>query len=165
MNQLLISLPEIKLVGITTRTSNKLLFEGDPETNQVAETVKNYFHNDLAKKIPNRNKIGTTYCAYTDYESDHTGEFTYLIGESVSSFDGISDEFTCLTIPAASYIQLTNGPAPMPKVCIDMWEKIWRSTPEELGGTRAYTTDFEIYDDRSLDHMNVTLDLCIAIKS
>ena len=51
----------------------------------------------------------------------------------------------------------------MPQVCIDLWQKVWCITPDELGGTRAYITDFERYDERAQDSNNTILDLCIGI--
>jgi predicted transcriptional regulator YdeE len=157
-------LPEIKLVGITVRTNNTHLFEADPSTNKIALTVQKYFHGGMPNQITHRKKPGTTYCAYTDYESDFNGDFTYFIGEEVSSFDEVPEGFTTLTIPSQTYEKFTNGPAPMPKACIDIWQRVWQLSPEELGGERAYTTDFELYDERAADHQNVVLDLFIGVK-
>ena len=47
-------LAEIKLVGITARTNNAHIFEGDPSTNIIAVTVQKYFYNGLAEKINGR---------------------------------------------------------------------------------------------------------------
>jgi predicted transcriptional regulator YdeE len=45
------SLSEIKLVGITARTSNSL--EANPETAKISLTIGNYFENNLSQKIAN----------------------------------------------------------------------------------------------------------------
>lgn len=160
----IITRPEIKLVGITTRTNNVQIFESDPATNKIAETVQKYFHGGLNDRIPNRKNPGTTYCVYTEYESDHTGDYTYLIGEEVTSFENVSEEFVHMTLPAQTYAKFTNGPGPMPDVSINAWKKIWTMTPEEFGGERAYTADFEVYDARAADHSNVIFDLYIGLK-
>jgi predicted transcriptional regulator YdeE len=164
MNSLMTTLSEIKLVGITCRTNNKHLFESDPATNKVALTVQNYFHNGLSAKILHRKMPNTTYCAYTNYESDFNGDFTYFIGEEVTSFEGASPEFETLLIPAQTYAKFTNGPAPMPAVCIELWQKIWTTSASELGEERSYVTDFELYDERSCDHQNTILDIYIGVK-
>lgn len=163
MQKTLIKLPEIRLVGITCRTNNARIFEADPSTNPIAATVQKYFYNKLSEKIPGRNKPGTTYCAYTNYESDHTGDYTYFIGETVNSFEAIPPEFETLIIPPQNYSKFTNHPGPMPEVCINMWKKIWNMPTQELG-SRNYIADFEIYDERSHDHQNVTLDIYIGVK-
>ena len=52
----------------------------------------------------------------------------------------------------------------MPKVCIDMWQNIWKMNEHDLGGERSYIADFEVYDERSHDHNNVILDIYIGIR-
>lgn len=163
MQKITTELPAIKLIGITTRTNNKHLFETDPSTNKVAQTVQKYFHGAMPDKIPQRKTPNVTYCVYTDYESDHNGDFTYFIGEEVDSFEHMPEGFTALTIPSQTYAKFTNGPGPMPMVCIDMWQKIWAMDKTELGGIRGYRADFELYDERASDHNNVTLDIFIGV--
>ncbi|MDP1724140.1 MAG: GyrI-like domain-containing protein [Alphaproteobacteria bacterium] len=165
MQKITIFLPEIKLVGITTRTNNKAMFERDPSINKIAALVQKYFHNGLSTKITNRQKPNTTYCAYTDYESDHHDDFTYFIGEEVSSFDNLPKEFTALTIPTQNYAKFTKGPGPMPDICIDLWQNIWQMNPKDFGAPRSYQTDFEIYDERALDHQHVVFDIFIGIDA
>jgi predicted transcriptional regulator YdeE len=164
MSGITVTLPEIKLVGITCRTNNKHLFESDPGTNKVAQTVQQYFHKGLSAKISHKKTPGTTYCAYTNYENDLNGDFTYFIGETVTSFEGVSSEFETLIIPPQTYAKFTNSPGPMPAVCIELWQTIWKTSSSELGGERSYITDFELYNERSSDHQNTILDIYIGIK-
>ena len=153
---------EIKLVGITARTNNAN--EADPSTAKITTTVQKYFHTDLPSKITNRKTPNTTYCVYTDYESDLNGDYTYFIGEEVTSFERIPETLETLTIPAQKYVKITNGPDKMPEICIQTWHSIWEMTEAELGGERAYIADFEVYDERAQDHSNVILDIYIGIK-
>ncbi len=155
-------LPEIKLIGKTVRTSNKA--EENFETGKLFPCVRDYFHQDVASSIANRKKPGTTYCVYADYESDHNGEYTYLIGEEVSSFDSIPDGLEKYIIQPQTYTKFTNGPAPMPQAVKEPWHKIWAMSNDELGGERRYHADFEIYDERAADHENIVLDIYIGVK-
>lgn len=164
MRKTMRTLGELRLVGITTRTNNVQIFEEDPSTNKIAALVQQYFHNGMAEKISNRKNPGTTFCVYTHYESDVNGDYTYFIGEEVSGMDPISDGFEILTIPIQNYAKFTNEPGAMPGVCINMWKDIWKMNAAALGGERAYVADFEVYDERSADHNNVTLDIYIGIK-
>lgn len=164
MKKIITNREEIKLIGITARTNNTHMFEADIATNAIAATVHRYMHQNLAEQIPNRKNPGAIFCVYTNYESDFTGEYTYFIGEEVTSFAGVNEDFTTITIPAQKYCKFTNQPGPMPNVCIDMWKAIWRMSPADLGGSRAYIADFEIYDERSSDHNNATFDIYIGIK-
>lgn len=163
MQQSSITLPEIKLVGIGVSTSYSQ--EMDKMKGNIFPCVQRYFHGTLFEKIPNRKKPGTTFCAYTDYESDHKGAYTYFIGEEVESFDApLPEGFQKLTIPEQHYVKFTTTPAPMPEVLTNAWEEIWKISPRELGGMRRYSTDFEIYDERARDHQNIVLDVCVAIQ-
>ncbi|MGR3951815.1 MAG: GyrI-like domain-containing protein [Chlamydia sp.] len=155
---------ELKLVGITTRTSNAQLFENGSATNPITNTIQKYFQENLPEKIKNRKNPGTTLCVYTDYESDFQGAYTYFIGAAVICFDDVDKEFETLTIPAQNYAKFTNQPGPMPHVCVDMWKKIWNIDEGALGGKRAYIADFEMYDERSADFNNAVLDIYIGIK-
>ena len=156
-----IQLSEITLVGITARTNN--LLEMEPSTAKIGQTVQKYFHDGLASQIPNRTLPNTTYCAYADYESDFNGNYTYFIGEKVSSLDNLPEGFVALTIPAQDYIKFTNGPDPMPAVCIDIWKQVWAD--KYLDNKRNYIADFEIYDERATDHSKVVLDIYIGVQS
>lgn len=164
MQKTVSALEEIKLVGIKTRTNNKQIFEQNTATNKIAETVAKYFHNGLAEKIQHRKNPGTTFCVYAEYESDVNGDYTYFIGEEVTSFDDLPPGFEKLIIPAQAYAKFTNQAGPMPDVCIDMWKKIWNMNDAELGGKRAYIADFEIYDARSADHNDAVLDIYIGVN-
>jgi predicted transcriptional regulator YdeE len=157
-------LAEKRLVGITTRTNNADIFEEDPSINKIAATVQKYFYSGLAEKIVARKNPGTTFCIYTNYESDFSGDYTYFIGEEVSSFEEVGEGFETLTIPMQNYVKFTSQPGPMPSVCINMWQNIWKMSSSDLGGDRNYVADFEVYDERSVDHNNVTLDIYIGIR-
>lgn len=76
----------------------------------------------------------------------------------------IAHNLCLLPIPSQKYVKFTNEPGPMPKVCIDMWQKIWAMDENQLGGIRAYQADFEVYDARCSDSNNAILDIYIGIK-
>ena len=153
---------EKKIVGIKTRTNNRL--EINSLEGKIFPIVKQYFHQNVAARIPNRTHPGTTFCIYTDYESDHQGDYSYFIGEEVDSFDDVPADLETLIVPAQKYIKFTNGPGSMPDVVRKPWQQIWQMAPAELGGIRSYIADFEIYDERSRDHQNIILDIYIGIQ-
>lgn len=157
------SLPELKLIGLTCRT--RLKFEMNPSDAKIPGILQQYFGNQSQKKIPNRLKPEITYCVYTNYESDYTGEYDYFVGEVVSSLDQVPEGFSKLTIPAQRYAKFTTASGTMPQVCIQAWQEIWDSTPRTLGGERNYLADFEVYDERAADPTNTTLDIYIGINT
>ncbi|MFN7096434.1 MAG: GyrI-like domain-containing protein [Gammaproteobacteria bacterium] len=164
MKKTSLRLDEIKLIGITVRTNNEAEF--GKLTGKIFPCVQQYFQQQLFNKISNRKNPGTTYCAYTDYESDHTGDYTYFIGETVNSFENVPAELTTLTIPAQNYAKFTTNPGSMPEVLMNAWQYIWEtSTTQTLGGSRRYETDFEVYDERAADQQNMVLDIFIGINT
>lgn len=163
MKKTQITLPEKKLIGIQVRTNNKI--EIDPMTGKIFPIVQRFFQEKLFEKIPNRTKPGTTFCCYTDYESDHNGDYTYFIGEEVNSISEVPNDFETLRIPAQTYAKFTTEPAPMPDVVRNAWFSIWKMTDSDFGGKRRFATDFEIYDERASDHQNIVMDLYIGIDA
>ena len=162
MQKTVTELPEIKLLGILCRTNNTA--EMNISSAKIAPTIQKYFRQALGEVIPNRKNPGTTYCVYTDYESDFTGDYTYFIGEEVK-FEGDSMEgFSSIIIPAQNYAKFTSKPGIMPEVCIDVWQNIWKMKSGELGGKRAYLADFEVYDKRALDPSKTVLDIYVGVK-
>jgi predicted transcriptional regulator YdeE len=162
MQKVMIQLPEIKLIGISVRTNN--LTELNSTTAKISPTIQKYFHHDLFNKTMHRKKPGTTYCVYTNYESDFKGDYTFFIGEEVTAFESVTLPFERLVIPQQNYAKFTNGPNKLPDVCIQAWQQIWTMPVASLGGERSYIADFEVYDERSHDPQNVTLDIYIGIK-
>lgn len=162
MQKTVTELPEIKLLGILCRTNNTA--EINISSAKIAPTIQKYFRQALGEEIPNRKNPGTTYCVYTDYESDFTGDYTYFIGEEVKFVGDSMEGFSSIIIPAQNYAKFTSKPGIMPEVCIDMWQNIWKMKSGELGGKRAYLADFEVYDKRALDPSKTVLDIYVGVK-
>lgn len=152
--------PEIQLVGLSLRTHNAN--EQNPATGKIGPLVADYFSQGTFNQIPHRVNPGVTYSVYTDYESDHHGDYTYFIGEEVSSFDNIPDGLHRITIPASDYQRFTTPAGQMPNIVINAWQAIWQMDEKTLGGKRAYSADFEVYDERALDPNNAVVDVYIG---
>jgi predicted transcriptional regulator YdeE len=161
MNKNMQRLSEIKLVGITARTSN--VQEMNPETAKIGNAMQKFFGNSMQGQILRRKNPGTVFAVYTDYESDEHGHYTYFLGEEVNDFENIPKGFATLAIPAQNYVKFTSTPGKMPAVCIDMWQNIWKMKAADLGGERVYIADFEVYDERSQDPEHAVLDIYIGI--
>ena len=108
MQKTVTELPEIKLLGILCRTNNTA--EMNISSAKIAPTIQKYFRQAVGEEIPNRKNPGTTYCVYTDYESDFTGDYTYFIGEEVKvggdSMEGFSSIIIRLKIMQSSQASL-----------------------------------------------------------
>ncbi|MBA3660933.1 MAG: GyrI-like domain-containing protein [Gammaproteobacteria bacterium] len=162
MEKELINKSEIKLVGLTARTNNKN--EMNPKTSKIGELAGRFWGLNLAEQILNRKNPGVTFSVYTEYDSDEHSDYTYFIGEEVSSFEN-PRELQQLTISAAQYHKFTTPSGQMPAVVSDAWQQIWKMSASDFGGERAYVADFEVYDERASDPANTILDIYIGIKS
>lgn len=159
----IIDLNEIKLVGIKIRTNNANEFTQDKA--KIGACVLKFFSEKLFEKIPHRQSPGKTFCVYTEYESDFTGDYTFFIGEEVSSFDDFPDSLSTHIIPAQTYIKHTTDAGPMPIVVQNAWKEIWEKDEDTLGGERAYHSDFEVYDQRAINPLSTIVDIYVGLKS
>lgn len=167
MQQQNLSLPVITLIGIDTRTNN-FKYETGPMTSKIGPCAQRYGQEQIFNQITNRKKPNTTYCVYTDYESDHAGDYTFFIGEEID--EDVAESYVPgeglkkLVIPAQNYAKFTTESGQMPFVVLSAWQKIWQMTPENLGGTRSFKTDFQIHDERSFNPMNTVVDIYVGVE-
>lgn len=162
MKQETVSQPEIKLIGLSARTNNKN--EMNPATSKIGVLANRYWSQNIAGQIPNRKNPGVTITAYADYETDEHGDYTFYIGEAVTSLTDVPAGFQSLTIPAGRYRKITTESGEKLKVVVKAWQAIWSMSNAELGGARSYQADFEVYDQRASDPQNTVVDIYIGIK-
>lgn len=153
---------QMKLVGLSVRTNNAA--EMSPEGGKITATLQMYAGDQISDRIKSRVKPGVTYAVYTDYESDHHGDYTYFVGELVESFDLQDPSLQTLIIPASQYVKFEVGPGKMPDACIGAWQEIWHMSADDFGGERAFTADFEVYDERAADFNQAVFDIYISLK-
>jgi len=164
MQQEKIELNELTLVGLSIRTNNSN--ERDPKKSKISVLANHYWAHHLSQNIAHRQNPGVTYSAYTAYESDEYGDYTYFIGEAVNSLDNQPfPEFNSLIIPRSAYQKFTTPMGAMPDIIIQAWQIIWQMPLTDLGGKRQYITDFEVYDERARNPQKAIADIYIGIHS
>lgn len=161
-NKEIITLGNIKLVGLATRTSNKNEF--NPTSAKIKPLITSYWSDSCFNKISNRKTPLKVFAAYTNYASNEHGYYDYFFGEEVTEFTNIVEGLTSLIIPPGKYLKLTTYAAPMPELVINAWQNIWKMNLADFGGERSYKTDFEIYDERSLNPECAVIDIYLGIK-
>ncbi len=162
MKKELLEKTEIRLVGLTARTNNSN--EMTPLAAKIGALAGSYWSQNVAAQIANRKNPGVTLSVYTEYEGDEHGDYTYFIGEEVSSFDHTPSGLQELIIPAAKYQKFTTPEGAMPEVVIAAWQQIWKMSQDDFGGKRAYRADFELYDKRASNPASTSLDIYIGIE-
>ena len=149
------------VAGYAIRTNNADETSGH---GKIGKLWQRLLQQSLWTKIPHR-VDDTLIVVYSDYSSDETGEFTYLLGARVSSVHNLPAELSYRKVVPGKYAVFTTRVGPRGKVLQEEWNRIWRCPPDEMGGRRAFITDYEIYDRRSADSMRAQVEIHIGVQS
>jgi predicted transcriptional regulator YdeE len=140
-------------VGIERRTCN-----ADGRSLQdIPACWQEYLSTKAAARTPNRAKPMVMYAIYADYETDWTGEYSYLLGCGVTKADKLPKGLVTRHIPAQTYAHF-KAQGPMPDAVVGVWAGIWGSDLP-----RTYLCDFEVYDARFTDKKNPEVDVYVGI--
>lgn len=148
-------LSTFKLIGI--KLDKKTTNRGGQSNNDCGNLWQKFEKENFAERISN--KISDEiYAVYFDYDGDYTKPFSYFIGCKVKKNTDVPPGMDTLIIPEQSYTtEIAKGK--MPDCISNAWKNIWNSKIE-----RVYTYDFEVYDERSKDWSNATVDIFISTK-
>jgi len=145
-----IRLEEKHIAGLSVRTNNAN--EMQPKIAKIGN-----LHQTFAEQAKVHYEKGAfLYGVYHQYESDHTGDFSLLVGAEPHLLE---TQLTVETvrIPSGDYL-VFSGKGDMPQVVIDVWGQIWQYFADaNCPHTRAYTVDFECYTSET------NVDVYIAI--
>lgn len=147
------------VVGLAVRTNNQTEATGQGE---IPKLWQRFVQQNVAASIPNR-ADQNLIVVYTDYDSDQTGEYTYLIGSRVTSTTDIPVGLTLKEVPAGSYAILDSEKGPVQEILPKIWRQIWSMPPKDLGGQRAFKADYEVYSP-GFDPQSVQVTLHIGLK-
>jgi CubicO group peptidase (beta-lactamase class C family)/predicted transcriptional regulator YdeE len=148
------------VVGISARTSNAREMTAD---GVIGKQWGRFMQEGTFGKIPSK-ADSSIVAVYTDYASDHDGEYTYLLGARVTSDVQVPEGMVAKKIPPGRFAVFTSEKGPAPKVVPELWMRI-NSLPKTVtGGSRTYRADFEIYDERAMDPQNLQMDAYVGIQ-
>jgi predicted transcriptional regulator YdeE len=154
---------EIYIVGITARTTNAA--EATPQTGIIGKQWQKFFQEAVQQQIPNKLDYNI-YNVYSDYATDRNGEYSFTIGSRVAEPpQQLPPGLVLKTVPAGDYAVITTEKGPVANVVIAAWKRVWDlENQKQLGGTRAYKSDYEFYDQRAMDPQNSQADINIGLK-
>lgn len=142
-------------ISVTTRNDIELSTNG-----KIPHLWQKYFQENIMDHI--QNKIGAkTLALYSNYESNETGSYTCTIGAAVSAFEFIPEHMTFITIPKTTYAVFTTRRGKISEVIPEAWGHIWEWSKEHK---RAFTVDFELYDERAANLDDAQVDIYIALE-
>lgn len=149
------------VVGIAVRTNNAREMTGQ---GMIPQQWQKFFQQGILEQIPNK-VDPTIFALYTNYASDRNGDYDFVIGAKVSKVSTLPPGMVAKTVPAGNYAILTSAKGPAAKVVPEAWQKIWTMEDKaQLGGTRVYRADYEVYDQRSQNPQDSEVDIYVGIK-
>jgi predicted transcriptional regulator YdeE len=160
MNPKIVERDGFTVIGISVRTSNAREMTPD---GLIGKQWGRLMQEGLLAKIPDK-ADASVVAVYTDYASDHNGEYTYLLGARVTSDANVPSGMVARKIPGGKFAVFTSDKGPAPQVVPATWMKINSLPKTAVGGDRLYHADYEIYDDRAADPGNLQVDVYVGIK-
>lgn len=160
INPRIVTSSEMNIIGIATRTTNQREANGNGE---IPKLWERFITEQLEKDISNKHSKNQILSVYADYENGAQGIYSYMIGSQVNDSSNVPDGMVTRRIPCGTYAVFTSDQGPISKVVPEAWAFIWNWF-QESDTERAFTYDFELYDERSLDRDNAEVDIYIAIK-
>lgn len=160
MNPEVVKQTGFTVIGISGRTGNAKEMTAD---GIIGKMWGRLFQEGLLAKIPNKSDQNIV-AVYTDYASDHNGEYTYVLGARVTSDAEVPAGMVAKKIPGGKFAVFTTEKGPAAKVVPELWIQINSLPKTAAAGDRRYQADFEIYDERATDPQNLQTDIYIGIK-
>jgi predicted transcriptional regulator YdeE len=149
------------VIGISTRTDNAQEAAGN---GLIAKQWERFYKEGILDKIPNK-ADPSTYVVYSDYASDRNGEYSYIIGAKVSDVSAVPAGLVARTVSAGKYAVISSERGPVPKIIVEAWQQIWGLEDQgQLGGKRAYKTDFEVYGQRARNPQDSQIEIYVGVK-
>lgn len=142
------------IIGIAIRTTNK----NDQAAGEIAGLWGRFLNENILETIPNKVN-NTVYSLYTDYEGDHTQPYTAILGCAVSSLDDIPEGMEGKSIAGGNYVKISAQGDLTKGLIVAEWTKIW-----EMGLNRAFTADFEIFDEGEKNPLDARVDFLVAVN-
>ncbi|HKV78934.1 MAG TPA: serine hydrolase [Candidatus Sulfotelmatobacter sp.] len=160
MNPKVVEQDGFTVIGITARTTNAKEMTPD---GVIGKQWMRIFQEGVLGKIPNKADAHIV-AVYSDYTSDHNGEYTYLLGARVTSDAEVPEGMVSKKIPGGKFAMFTSDKGPAPQVVPATWMKINSLPQNAIGGDRLYRADYEIYDERAGDPQNLQMDVYVGIR-
>ncbi|MGZ3777204.1 MAG: GyrI-like domain-containing protein [Mucilaginibacter sp.] len=120
------------VAGIAVRTTN----QDDKANKDIGDLWTKFMSEDIQSKISDKYS-DDLYCVYTDYETDHTGWYTAVIGCRV--LNAGNDGMFIALVPSGSY-RLYKPEGKFPDCVAETWRTIWLD-----GYNRKYIADYDLY--------------------
>lgn len=151
--------PGFTVVGLSVRTDNQKEAGG---AGLIPQMWQRAMQEGSLENLPHRADNNITV-VYTDYASDQSGEYTYVLGVRVSSVEKLPDGMVVVKVPAGKYAEVESEQGSLPEVLPRVWQRINTMSEAELGGKRAFKADYEVYPE-GFDWQNAHIPVYVGLK-
>jgi predicted transcriptional regulator YdeE len=156
---------EFSIVGIEARTTNAHEMKGDGVIPAQWQKWQDRLNAHLKGPPEIQAADSNLYAVYTDYTSDRNGEYSFVIGLKAGPRATVPEGMVVKKIPAGDYAVITSENGPVSKVVPSAWMRVWALEDHaQLGGARAYKSDFEVYDGRSRDPQHSQVVIYVGLE-
>ena len=133
--------PELLVIGWAVRTRNEQ--EADPAQAQLPGLWERATAGTIAEHVPHVAAPDTSVAVIHDYESDHDGAYTEVVGAQTTTLSEVPEGMVGVrTQPGRYAVVPVRGP--MPGALVDTWSRVHQAEGEGRI-KRAYTTDYELH--------------------
>lgn len=137
------------VLGLEARTTNQA--ESDPETAKIGPLWKRVAEEKLDERITNKISEGKTYAVYFDYQNDHTGPYSVVIGYQVRSLVDVPSGLTGLGVDSGRYLLFIAEGYEKEVAVQETWRKIHEYFAQPGSPTRAFAYDYEVWQENRVE--------------
>lgn len=148
------------VAGMTGRTNNAKEMTA---AGVISKLWGRLMQEDLLAKVPDR-ADDNIIAVYTDYASDHNGDYTYVLGAKVVGDSEVPAGMVATKVVTGKYARFTSERGPASKLVPELWQKINSLPRNAPGGDRTYQSDFEVYDQRARNPQDAIVDVFVGIR-
>lgn len=150
-----VQVAETLVMGVEVRTTRQQ--ERHPATAEIPKLWNWFLAEQIWQDIPEPIEPMVLYGVYTDYAIQPFGSYSLILARAVSSIDNPPENMVGVTIPSGGYLRFQTTDR-SPQALQQTWQQIWQYFSTQTRYHRAFTTDFERYDDQQVS-------LYVALKS
>jgi predicted transcriptional regulator YdeE len=147
------------LMGIAARTSNVEEMKGN---GKIPALWQRFYQEGILEKLNQFALTQETIVGYTDFETDDSGLYTIIIGQSVKADTKTIEGFETKLIPKSEYLQIDTEQGNIQTIGIEAWTKIWKDQP--LRERRAFKSDLEIYGVEAMNPEQAKFSIWLGLK-
>ncbi len=151
---------EFTIIGIAAKTSNSKESSGG---GVIPQQWQRFFTEGFINRIPNR-VDGNLIALYTDYVQGQDIAYTFVIGAKVKPGTEAPEGMVAKKIPAGKYAVVVSERGAPAEVLPAVWTRIWTMPKSELGGERAFLSDYELYGEGEMNPDSLQAQVYIGLK-